>query len=856
MFIAGSTQLTQNVDLDDLRSDKISDYGYMTYTATITDEDDILETPKIGTVTSPMAVTVKDTKADMQSAVITVTAISQNYYPFTITVNIGVTGKTLADITVTAPDTIIYGETLGDPKAETEAGIVGTFTFRYTGTLADGNYTQIDPSYNKPVLPGSYYVTAILTSDTHAGMRSVGFIIERKTLTWNDDGAVSDKIYDLRSVMPVINQPTLNGIINNDDVTVEEGRALALLPYAGTHIVTGDGYGIDGADAWKYYEPLEQPCFGEAVINKAPAPFFTFPTSATAITYGQTLADSMLNITYNYNGTFAWTTPAAVPIVAQSGSGFSVIFTPSAYTLANYEPITTLTTNVSVTVHRANPVVTWPSDLTATFGQLLGDVSPTGNGSGIPAGRFEWVTPENSVGDAGIRLQTLVYRPNDTANYNSLSHNVNLTVNRANPVVTLPTNLTATFGQRLYEISLPGNGSGVPAGIFAWDSPANLVGGVGRQTHPIIFTPNDTANYNTLTRGVDVTVHRANPVVTWPTNLTAIFWQSLSDVALPGNGTSNTPGTFVWINPNDSVGITGTRWHAVRFVPHDAQNYNVVTGNTTVTVTLGLIEMVYVEGGRFMYGRCARGNPTGGTLTDVGSFFIGKYQVTQDQWRDVMTDNSSGISVNPSNFSSNPAAGEIQGRRPVEQVSWYDVIVFCNRLSIWENLTPAYEMQTAANPNVWSTNPNLWGPVPTSINDRWDAVRIVAGSTGYRLPTEYQWEFAAKGGRLSAGYTGTASDTYFIYSGSNNADSVGWYDRNSGNITREVGRLAANELGLYDMSGNVWEWCWDLYSTTSDFRVLRGGCWYYNEPTLRSADQLAIWSNSRNNNIGFRLVRP
>ena len=195
-------------------------------------------------------------------------------------------------------------------------------------------------------------------------------------------------------------------------------------------------------------------------------------------------------------------------------------------------------------------------------------------------------------------------------------------------------------------------------------------------------------------------------------------------------------------------------------------------------------------------------------------------------------------------------------------VNWYHAIVFCNRLSVADGLTPAYEMQTAANTSIWSTDTATWGTVPTSTSDsRWNAVRVVAGTTGYRLPTEAQWEYAAKGGNNSPGS--------YTYSGSNNVGEVAWYSFNSINRTREVGKKAPNGLGIYDMSGNVWEWCWDWwgsYTSTAKTnptgfssgtnRVIRGGSWYDSAEVTRSASRIDIYPNYRFYDAGFRLARP
>ena len=267
-------------------------------------------------------------------------------------------------------------------------------------------------------------------------------------------------------------------------------------------------------------------------------------------------------------------------------------------------------------------------------------------------------------------------------------------------------------------------------------------------------------------------------------------------------------------------------------------------------------ELIYVEGGSFVMGDTwgdgfYNEKPTH-RVELTYDFYVGKYPVTFEEYDRYCKETGA---TKPDDV------GWGRGRRPVINVSWFDAIAYCDWLSDIEGLPRAYD--------------NAGKLIDSRGSETIDTSEV----KGYRLPTEAEWEYAARGGKKSRRN---------MYAGSNNPDEVAWYWQNSGDKhltgewdidriinknncrTHQVGTKASNELGLYDMSGNVWEWCSDWYDsgyyakspTTNPYnytpgsdRVSRGGSWFDDAAYARVANRVNFSPTFTSDSLGFRICR-
>ena len=419
-------------------------------------------------------------------------------------------------------------------------------------------------------------------------------------------------------------------------------------------------------------------------------------------------------------------------------------------------------------------------------------------------------------------------------------------------VVGLSGNLT--FGNsttsRLLTISNSGfrpltvSGISYPEGFSGNWSGTILPG--GSQSVNVTFTPTAVQSYS---GNISVTSDATSGTGTIAVSGQGTSLISLSGDLAFGDGTVNVPKqrTFTIANTGNvdltvsgilypagfsgnwsgTIAPGGTQSVTVTFTPTALQSYyggnlsvasNATGGSGMLTLTGVGIDLNIVQGGTLPQGSGLAGQT-------VATFQIGKYEVTWGQWKEVRAWAVAKGYIDLAGVGDTYPSGSADNF-PVINVSWYDVVKWMYARSEKEGLTPVYQVGEA----TYKT-----GESAPTVN---------SSANGYRLPTEAEWEWAARGGLSGQGT---------IYSGSSDVNEVAWYASNAAGGTKAVGTKAANELFIHDMSGNVWEWCEDV--AFGHYRRIRGGSLFIFADYCTVAYRDSLNPDSRVSDIGFRVAR-
>jgi formylglycine-generating enzyme required for sulfatase activity len=360
--------------------------------------------------------------------------------------------------------------------------------------------------------------------------------------------------------------------------------------------------------------------------------------------------------------------------------------------------------------------------------------------------------------------------------------------------------------------------------IVFWGCPEKITSVELPPSRPILDIPGDGVSAQSIT-----------PILYWQPSINAVsyslqVWNSstFSNIVFSQSGLKVTNQRISGLSKNSKY-----FWRVNSSNNWGTSNWSDTREFTTSSSGLtGDIEMISVTGGTFQMGdnfNSGYSDELPVHSVTLSSYKISKTEITQKQWVNVMGTNPSYNNYSNSNL-------------PVENMTWFEAISFCNKLSFADNRVPCYSIDGNMCPESWTSG----------------TIQLNKSANGFRLPTEAEWEFAARSGGQVICYSGTTYYSLYTY--------YAWYYNNSNNRTNLVATKLSNGLGIYDMSGNVWEWCWDWYgSYSSDYvnnpngptsgteRVIRGGA-YFNS-AIGAAFRQVYTPNSASTGIGLRVVQ-
>ncbi len=450
-------------------------------------------------------------------------------------------------ITWAAPAAIAYGTALSATQLDATTTTAGSFAYTpASGTVLTAGAQTLHVTFTPT--DTTDFTTATATTTLTVNQAA-------PVITWATPAAIT--------------YPTpLSG--TQLDATASVGGTFVYSPLSGTVPTAGNDFlsvTFTPTDAVDYSTATANVTL---VVHQATS-VITWGTPA-AITYGTALSGTQLDATASVAGTFVYS-PLAGSVPAAGSDTLSVTFTPT-----DAVDNTTATATVTLVVNKAAPVITWATPAAITYGTAL-SVTQLDATANVP-GTFVYTPAAGSVPAAGTQVLDVTFSPTDAVDYTSASAGVNLTVNKATPVITWATPAAIAYLTPLSATQLDATAS--TAGTFVYAPASGTVLTAGAQTLDVTFTPTDGADYTTATANVTLTVNQATPVITWATPAAITYPTALSGTQL--DATASVAGTFVYSPLSGTVPTAGNDFLSVTFTPTDAVDYATATANVTLVV--------------------------------------------------------------------------------------------------------------------------------------------------------------------------------------------------------------------------------------------------------------------------------
>jgi formylglycine-generating enzyme required for sulfatase activity/uncharacterized protein YjdB len=776
-----------------------------------------------------------------------------------------------AEVTFPTAAAITYGAALSTSILSGGSAGRGSFVWQTPSTIP----TVTNSSYLMEFTPNdSYNYSGVVGWDGSKVIRTVSITVNKKSVTITPTAGQSktygaaDPTFEYTPSEELISGNTFSGAL------AYTGTNVGTYPFTLGTLNAGDNYTLVlGGNVTFAITKAAGAAVSTPTVSGSPTSDSITVNTVAAPGNGQTV-EYAISTASNGTGLSAY----------QSGTVFTGLNANTTYYVyarsassANYNEGTA---SVSAGIKTALPSaadVTFPTAAAITYGAALSTSTLSGGTTG--RGTFVWQTP-STIPTVTNSSYSVEFTPNDAYDYSGITgwdgskvvRTVAITVNKKSVTITPATGQSKTYGAADPTFTYTPSETLISGNTFTG---ALAYTGTNAGTYPFTLGTLSAGDNYTLVLGGNITfaiTKAAGAAVTTPavsTGTPPTYGSiTVNTVAAPGNGqtveyaistANNGTGLSAYQSGTTFSGLTaGTTYYVYARSASNA-NYNEGTANVSAGITTTALEEITSEKGivlvKIPAGTFTMGSPTTEPdrytdetqhqVTLTKDFYMGKYEVTQEQYQAV-------IGSNPSDFKITVyGESETPGKLPVEMVTWYDAVEFCNKLSVLEGRTEVY--------TISERTPTTGYPITSAtVTADWN-------KNGYRLPTEAEWEYACRAGTTIAWYTGNTE------AGPPHLNTAAWYTNNAIVKTHQVGLKTTNAWGLYDMHGNVWEWCWDWYSSSyyssspdvdpegavsGASRVLRGGCFVNQANLVRSATRNGeSLPSNRSNAIGFRLVR-